>query len=51
MGEPLADDKGEAGAVVGGDGPLFASVPRIVDKRRLNCYKGKIFCFTGSPQP
>ena len=48
MGEPLADDKGEAGAR---EFAPFGRETLIVDKRRLNCYKGKIFCFTGSPQP
>ena len=47
MGEPLADDKGEAGRGF----TLFGSGFPIVDKRRMNCYKGKIFCFTGSLQP
>ena len=48
MGEPLADNKGEAGAR---RFARFGSGFPIVDKKRLNCYKGKIFCFTGSPQP
>ena len=48
MGEPLLHRKGEAGAR---EFAPFGRETLIVDKRRLNCYKGKIFCFTGSPQP
>ena len=48
MGEPPADDKGRAGS---SEFAPFGRETRIVDKRRLNCYKGKIFCYTGSLQP